>query len=420
MNLRHIALASIALPVAVPAQSARDCHLELGTPIRVMQANGARIYIEPETSAPTKSGLVVLGSPTFVWTKPTSDSNNIVIERGLGVMQDHWAGAYVDSHGTAVPIPLPPGNGKMFSPVMAPAQAGGWHVVWSDFESRNRTIGTDSARLRYGRLTDGGWRDTASIGLRPGMQWVREQRSNLLVVGDELWVAASGMGAGSVFDRFVTVLHRASDGSWHAEDIADRNGTISPRLSLDEGRLTMYFVGVPDDLVGNSGGAILSRTLDLRTGKWSARRTLFAGSDDHILAFHMAATRAGEARELLWFRTLAGTRRRLLFAMDLVSRSPMVLDSNASTTVATELDATWGRQVVALTERFYERDDRVLHELGPRLRATTIARPAALTGSIIEQWWSRPAVAFWAENVSQKVSNGPLSRITRVEESCSR
>jgi len=122
------------------------CTFDAWTPPHTLATSaGQPVAVDAPFAVATANGIVLFGTPTFVW-----HSEKVFVDTALAaVMQlvdpDATAGAMITADGTARPIPAPTGFREMISPSAVAGLDGVLHVVWamsSDTSAGPRVFGS--------------------------------------------------------------------------------------------------------------------------------------------------------------------------------------------------------------------------------------------------------------------------------------
>lgn len=295
MRLRSLLVALALATHPLGAQGDASCRFTFGPTMRVRQANGARVYVEPDAALMTPQGLMVLGAPTYVWRVPTGDASNMQFDQlGGKLAVDSIAGILVDTLGVATLVDLPGGVHRTRAPALLQTPDG-VEAIFNANTTKHEL--TDTIDLRYARFAGGHWSAAQSIARILGADWDRNTHSKLVRWNGEYWVAF-GLRSSS-FPRILelAMLH-GGPGHWHIDTLATGVGAGSPVLRAQSTTLELFMVGARGE-AGKPDANSLYQSSRATSGAWTSSTRIEYGFPDGVFAPELIE-KAGE--DLIVFR----------------------------------------------------------------------------------------------------------------------
>lgn len=249
-------------PFSIPSDSASCANGGWTPPIEPRLPDGRRVAIHAPNLVRVKTGLAIVGAPTFVWHSATLPVDTGGAS-GEPALRSPFAGALLRDDGTLSMIPFPPGVTFMTKEFAVSDGKGGMHVVWGIPTFPPAPVRAPTVEIWYAHFDGRRWSAPESV-LAAEELVLEHTLSRLRLKDGVLHLAVVGRAPRADIARFYGIAYaRRTDGRWQTRwlPLAGLDARYLDMIALGAGRVLLTFVAsIPTQQPGDQPNALATMT----------------------------------------------------------------------------------------------------------------------------------------------------------------
>ena len=271
------------------------------TPADVALPSGRLVYVEAPFPVRFAGGVMLLGSPTFVWRSATVFADTGQFVPGGYISPDTLAGAIVRSGRDARLVGLPPHTTRMLSPRAVARPDGVLDVFWGASADSAAEMAISLTDLWHASYGPGGWSEPDHVLDGTSVYWNSGAPDVAMIRGRPVAAVPIVRRKAGLDSTGIAVVRRA-DSAWRTTLVLT-GGSVPTSVAVDttgDGTVELAFTGSMGSWGPRSisNGAFTVRSMD-GGATWGPVQALMDGGGALVFAMQAASTTDG-VLHLLW------------------------------------------------------------------------------------------------------------------------
>jgi hypothetical protein len=257
------------------------------------------MYVEKPSVVALKSGVALIGYPTYEWLSPTVFTDSGPAGQAALSRSANSAGAMLLDNAKALPIPKPPGRIQLRDPQAVSDATGHAETYWGD-GGDSVSFGTSATEIWTAMFDGASWSRPSRVLALKYIAW-NNTAPVILHTRDGTWIGVPAYGTvdGHYHSGIITV-RRAATGtitSWIETPLPAASVAL---IENESGNPVVAFVGALPDSVGVPiNGVYIVRSMDAGRS-WQKPELLYAHTPTSQSAFPVLVRPSKGPIHLLW------------------------------------------------------------------------------------------------------------------------